>query len=209
MGQTKPVLVFTLMVKDSAEEKIVEAGKKKLVLDHVIVQKMDEEATSDTQLQSILSFGAKALFEDNSKINTTCKKNRSAYYQILIAHILIDTSDEIDSLIDRVRQEAEKPAEIHSQGGMTFGFTNIWERQAGNADVALAEYNADSAATAEEDADFWAQILEQSKHEEEKRAQQNKSGRGVRRKATKAVRDIQILNCACQTLIRIFSAGLC
>lgn len=199
MGQTKPVLVFTLMVKDSAEEKIVEAGKKKLVLDHVIVQKMDEEATSDTQLQSILSFGAKALFEDNSKINTTCKKDSSTCYRILMAYVLIDTSDEIDSLIDRVQQEAEKPAEIHSQGGMTFGFTNIWERQAGNADVALAEYTADSA-TIEEDADFWAQILEQSKHEEEQRAQQDKSGRGVRRKATKAVCNIQILNCIRQIL---------
>lgn len=73
MGQKKPVLVFTLMIKSSAEEKMVEVGKKKLVLDHVIVQKMDDEDAPSDQLQSILSFGAKALFEENSNINTTCK----------------------------------------------------------------------------------------------------------------------------------------
>ncbi|EIM79153.1 uncharacterized protein STEHIDRAFT_39318, partial [Stereum hirsutum FP-91666 SS1] len=38
-GQTKPCLVFKLMAKDTAEERIVQNGKKKLILDHVIVQK--------------------------------------------------------------------------------------------------------------------------------------------------------------------------
>ncbi|KAL1713277.1 P-loop containing nucleoside triphosphate hydrolase protein, partial [Schizophyllum commune] len=38
-GQQKTCLVFKLMVKDSAEERIIQVGKKKLVLDHLIVQK--------------------------------------------------------------------------------------------------------------------------------------------------------------------------
>lgn len=38
-------------------------GKKKLVLDHLIVQKMDEK-DSDSDVKSILMFGAQALFED-------------------------------------------------------------------------------------------------------------------------------------------------
>lgn len=71
MGQTKPVLVFTLMMKSTAEEKIIQNGKKKLVLDHLIVQKMDDDE-SGGDVQSILSFGAKALFEDDSQIDTMC-----------------------------------------------------------------------------------------------------------------------------------------
>ncbi len=40
----------------------MQTGKKKLVLDHLIVQKMDEE---DSDVQSILTFGAQALFEED------------------------------------------------------------------------------------------------------------------------------------------------
>ncbi|KAI9634683.1 P-loop containing nucleoside triphosphate hydrolase protein, partial [Dioszegia hungarica] len=37
-GQQKPVLVFKLMVKDSVEEQIFFKGKKKMVLEHLVVQ---------------------------------------------------------------------------------------------------------------------------------------------------------------------------
>jgi chromodomain-helicase-DNA-binding protein 4 len=38
-------------------------GKKKLVLDHLIVQKLGDEDEMD-DIQGILTFGAKALFEN-------------------------------------------------------------------------------------------------------------------------------------------------
>lgn len=81
-GQTKPCLVFKLMVKGSAEgelarvqslatsnfatDKIMQTGKKKLVLDHLIVQKMDDEDGPKEDVQSTLLFGAKALFEEGA-----------------------------------------------------------------------------------------------------------------------------------------------
>jgi hypothetical protein len=43
----------------------MQTGKKKLVLDHLIVQKMDDDDTAGDDLQSILTFGAKALFEED------------------------------------------------------------------------------------------------------------------------------------------------
>ena len=43
-------------------ERIMQTGEKKLVLDHLIVQKMDDE-DSDEDVKSILMFGAQALFE--------------------------------------------------------------------------------------------------------------------------------------------------
>lgn len=72
MGQTKPVKVFTFMIKNSAEEKMIQSGKRKLVLDHLIVQKMDDE-DSGNNVESMLSYGARALFEDdNDAGNHTC-----------------------------------------------------------------------------------------------------------------------------------------
>ena len=78
------------MVKDSAEgevprlaptahqcdltipaERIIHAGKKKLVLDHLIVQKMDDDNQSEN-LQSILTYGAKALFEGTDAKDIIC-----------------------------------------------------------------------------------------------------------------------------------------
>ena len=45
----------------------MQTGKKKLVLDHLIVQKMDDEDGSKEDVQSILMFGAKALFEETEE----------------------------------------------------------------------------------------------------------------------------------------------
>ena len=51
-------------------ERIVQVGKKKMVLDHLIVQKMEEDNEVGTDVQSILMYGAQALFtegEESSK----------------------------------------------------------------------------------------------------------------------------------------------
>lgn len=41
----------------------MQIGKKKLVLDHLIVQKMDDDDSAGENVQSILTHGAKALFD--------------------------------------------------------------------------------------------------------------------------------------------------
>ena len=49
----------------------MQVGKNKLALDHVIVQKMDDELGED--VQSILTFGAQQLFQDEgSDRGITC-----------------------------------------------------------------------------------------------------------------------------------------
>ena len=73
------------MVKDSAEgmrvlghpraiseiiglaERIIQVGKKKLVLDHLIVQKINDDDEASENVQSILTYGAQALFEDSAE----------------------------------------------------------------------------------------------------------------------------------------------
>lgn len=48
-------------------------GKKKLVLDHLIVQKMDDEDSAGDNVESILTYGAQALFDaDQSSRDIIC-----------------------------------------------------------------------------------------------------------------------------------------
>jgi chromodomain-helicase-DNA-binding protein 4 len=48
-------------------ERIMQTGKKKLVLDHLIVQKMDDDEPSGDNVQSILTYGAQALFNEDGE----------------------------------------------------------------------------------------------------------------------------------------------
>lgn len=53
----------------------MQIGKKKLVLDHLIVQKInDDEDNGGEDVQSILTYGAQALFEsEGSSRDITCE----------------------------------------------------------------------------------------------------------------------------------------
>ncbi|XP_005103678.1 chromodomain-helicase-DNA-binding protein 1 isoform X2 [Aplysia californica] len=78
IGQTKQVSVYRLVTSSTVEEKIVESAKKKMVLDHLVIQRMDttgrtvldrgsapSSATpfSKDELCAILKFGAEELFK--------------------------------------------------------------------------------------------------------------------------------------------------
>merc|ERR1712228_979932 len=85
IGQKDQVNVYRLVTKSSVEEDIIERAKKKMVLDHLVIQRMDTSGrtvlksgtgSSNSQpfgkdeLNSILKFGAEELFkEDEDKEN--------------------------------------------------------------------------------------------------------------------------------------------
>lgn len=79
IGQTKQVNIYRLVTKGSVEEDIVERAKRKLVLDHLVIQRMDTTgrtvlsknavATNSMpfnrdELNAILKFGAEELFKE-------------------------------------------------------------------------------------------------------------------------------------------------
>uniref|UniRef100_A0A8R1DYQ7 Chromodomain-helicase-DNA-binding protein 1 n=1 Tax=Caenorhabditis japonica TaxID=281687 RepID=A0A8R1DYQ7_CAEJA len=79
IGQTKTVSIYRLVTKGSVEEEIVERAKRKLVLDHLVIQRMDttgktvlsKSATATgsvpfdkQELSAILKFGAAELFKE-------------------------------------------------------------------------------------------------------------------------------------------------
>ncbi|XP_013389384.1 chromodomain-helicase-DNA-binding protein 1 isoform X4 [Lingula anatina] len=82
IGQKNQVSVYRLVIKNSVEEDIIERAKRKMVLDHLIIQRMDTTgrtvlnrgsmpgASSSTpfnkeELTAILKFGAEDLFKEN------------------------------------------------------------------------------------------------------------------------------------------------
>ena len=88
IGQTKQVNIYRLVAKQSVEETIIERAKQKMVLDHLVIQRMDttgrnafqninNTATSSStttdnrpltkeELNTIIKFGAEDLFKENA-----------------------------------------------------------------------------------------------------------------------------------------------
>ncbi|XP_029428595.1 chromodomain-helicase-DNA-binding protein 1-like [Rhinatrema bivittatum] len=79
IGQKKQVNIYRLVTKGSVEEEIIERAKKKMVLDHLVIQRMDTTGktvlhTGSTpsssapfnkeELAAILKFGAEELFKE-------------------------------------------------------------------------------------------------------------------------------------------------
>ncbi|KAK1228665.1 hypothetical protein PQX77_008318 [Marasmius sp. AFHP31] len=108
-GQQKTVLVFKLMVKQSAEERIVQIGKKKMVLDHLIVQKMEDDDDAGADVQSILMYGAQALFNEGEE------SSKDITY----------TDHDIDKLIEKTEKEGDAE-EVQREGANSFSFAKIW-----------------------------------------------------------------------------------
>jgi len=68
----------------------MQVGKKKLVLDHLIVQKMDDdEDNGGENVQSILTYGAQALFDDTTtkSRDITCLWVSCATASCLLIHL--------------------------------------------------------------------------------------------------------------------------
>ncbi|KAJ7706367.1 SNF2 family N-terminal domain-containing protein [Mycena rosella] len=172
-GQKNTCLVFKLMLVASllttCSERIVQVGKKKLVLDHLIVQKMDADDDAGDDVQSILTFGAQALFEADAG-----------------ARDIIYTDADIDKLIDKTEQEAA-PEQTNEEGALSFSFAKIWAAEKDSLEEVVEE---------EDQGDSWAQTLQKINEDREKnRAHEIAlSGRGARRRAAAPKQNAYIID---------------
>ncbi|EMD41939.1 hypothetical protein CERSUDRAFT_90530 [Gelatoporia subvermispora B] len=159
-GQKKTVLVFKLMVKESAEERIVQTGKKKLVLDHLIVQKMDDSEGGE-DVHSILMFGARTLFDEGQQAA------REIHY----------SENDVEKLVEKTEMEGEEVAPSTGQNA-SFSFAKMW-----SVDKDTLEDVPDEAQVESEQTDSWAQALERIAAERALAKEKEETGRGVRRRA--------------------------
>jgi chromodomain-helicase-DNA-binding protein 4 len=161
IGQKKKVLVFQMMTRESAEEKIMQIGKKKMALDHVLIERMDADDDEGVDLESILRHGAEALFEDDD--------TGDIHYDAESVEKLLDRSQAEDT-------EVGKDASAESQ----FSFARVWANGSG----ALEDRLGDSDASAPPNNTLWEKILaeRQKAAEEEALANAQALGRGKRKR---------------------------
>ncbi|KAK5628930.1 hypothetical protein RRF57_004645 [Xylaria bambusicola] len=163
IGQKRKVLCFQLMTKNTVEEKIMQMGRKKMALDHALIESMDTKEEAAEDLESILKHGAAALFSDESKDRITYD----------------DAS--VDKLLDRSQIENTSTGDDDS-AGTQFSFARIWANDKGELDS-----NTDNAMQGEvpiENTSIWANILKEreAEHQRELATKQQVYGRGARRR---------------------------
>lgn len=162
IGQKKKVLVFQLMTRESAEEKIMQIGKKKMALDHVLIEKMDADEDEGLDLESILKHGAEALFEDDT--------TGDVHYD----------AESVEKLLDRSQAENTQVGNDASAESQ-FSFARVWA----NENAALEDRLGDSEAATPVNTTLWEKILaeRQKAADEEALANAQALGRGKRKRA--------------------------
>ncbi|KAF8932788.1 hypothetical protein BGZ58_006793 [Dissophora ornata] len=140
IGQKNKVLVLKLMTRNSAEERIVQIGKKKMILDHLIVERMEDENLDPVDVESILKFGAKALFEEESATNEDLKYDDAA----------------LEALLDRSKIEHNWNDNDNGETKVSgFGFAKVWTETKGIVDEDIP---IDAPPETEEEG-FWSTLL--------------------------------------------------
>ncbi|KAG0641199.1 P-loop containing nucleoside triphosphate hydrolase protein [Tuber brumale] len=167
IGQTKRVQVFHLVTRDTAEEKIIQIGKKKLSLDHLIIEKMDATEEEEVDVESILKFGARALFEDEGEAS---EARRIRY-----------DDDSVDKLLERVATEEPTVAEKDgaNTGETAFSFARVWAN-----DTSVLEEGFGQEQEEEAPLGFWDKVLKEREEEArlEAASKAEELGRGRRNK---------------------------
>ncbi|KAI0098889.1 PHD/FYVE-zinc-finger like domain-containing protein [Nemania sp. FL0031] len=165
IGQKRKVLCFQLMTKDTVEEKIMQIGRKKMALDHALIESMDSKEEASEDLESILKHGAAALFSDESK-------NKIVYD---------DAS--VEKLLDRSQIENTDTGDDNS-AETQFSFARVWANDKGDLTGEMG--NASQDVPLEASTSIWENILKERElqHERDLAANQKVYGRGARRQGT-------------------------
>ncbi|KLJ13812.1 hypothetical protein EMPG_11266 [Blastomyces silverae] len=160
IGQRKKVLVFQLVTKGSAEEKIMQIGKKKMALDQVLIEHMDAEDDTEVDLEAILRHGADALFGDAT--------TDDIHYD----------NQSIEKLLDRSQIENTKAGDDGSAESQ-FSFARVWVNDT------LSDKLGDSETATPNDT-VWNKILQERERiaAEEAKANAQVLGRGKRKRQT-------------------------
>ncbi|OLY85707.1 Chromatin remodeling factor mit1 [Smittium mucronatum] len=127
IGQKKPVLVLKLMTIESAEERIFQVGTKKMLIDHILIEKManpDEfETENDFDIASAIKCGAEQLFKEDEDSSTgiTYDENKVKILLDECERALID-ADEIKRNGSDVKSGIDHPPSKN-----LFSHARIWD----------------------------------------------------------------------------------
>ncbi|KAJ1919013.1 hypothetical protein H4219_002272, partial [Mycoemilia scoparia] len=196
IGQTKPVMVFKLMTQDSAEEKMVKVGARKMVLDHLIIESLrnqkdsDEDEVDNKDIEQALRFGAEFLFGENAEERAA---SREIEYDDKRISALLDECK--NSLAEAAKRKEEENNSDNKTGGdkdsakkKGFGYGRVWEYEKEDIILQDSEVSTPAVDASEESnyGGFWDKLFKDNaannSSDDVKKAQQE-YGRGHRKRA--------------------------
>ena len=162
-----------------------------MVLDHLVVQNLGKDAGDEADIDTMLTYGAKALYDTNDDGTS--------------AHDVTYTSKQVDEMLEKVEKEADDEAKImqakwdkedsmtdeerlaamnnRSIESMDFSFAKIWETDRGDLGEVDVEAEMDDDAVEAELADELQLLHENAqKSRERKQAEELERNRKDRRK---------------------------
>ncbi|KAF3051769.1 hypothetical protein E8E11_010546 [Didymella keratinophila] len=140
IGQKNKVLCFQLLTRASVEEKIVQMGRKKMALDHVVVEQLDNDDAEEHDVEGILRYGAAELFKDDNA-------DRDIHYD--------DAS--IEKLLDRSQIEDTSAVAGDDSAEAQFSFARVWANDTGSLQDDLDIVEEETAP----DPGVWDKILKE------------------------------------------------
>lgn len=171
IGQKQKVLVFQLMTKGSAEEKMMQIGKKKMALDHVLIERMDQDDEAGMDLESVLRHGAEALFDEANADDDISYDEAS-----------------IENLLDRSQIEDTKINDDQSAESQ-FSFARVWANKKATFEEGLSE---NATGTNTPNPGIWDKILKEREqaYEEEMARKAETFGRGKRKRQVRTAKPV-------------------
>jgi len=162
IGQKHKVLVFQLMTRGTVEEKMMQIGKKKMALDHVLIESIDQD-DAGVDLESILRHGAEALFDDHDGGTDDIVYDAASIDRLLDRSLLEDTKTSAD-------QSAESQ----------FSFARVWAHDRSTFASGLQQ----DSGTSTPNPGLWDKILQEREraHAEEMARNAETLGRGKRKR---------------------------
>lgn len=174
IGQSKMVLILRFMTRLSIEEKVLQIGKGKMALEHVVVERMKENSEeSYDDMESILKFGSEALFSDDN--------SQDIHYDSAALDSLLDREKYRDAALKAQEEEVAAAEGRASEQGLNFSFAKVWKKDGSLVDIESDEKNG------EKEEDFWQKFLKQKEIEEAEKRKREKLeaeslGRGARKR---------------------------
>ncbi|KAK6925557.1 SNF2, N-terminal [Dillenia turbinata] len=138
IGQVEVVNIYRFVTSKSVEEDILERAKKKMVLDHLVIQKLNAEGRLErkeakngskfdkNELSAILRFGAEDLFKED--------KNEEESKKRLL-------SMDIDEILERAEKVEEKEAGVEEGHEL------------------LSAFKVANFGSSEDDGSFWSRLI--------------------------------------------------
>ncbi len=143
LGQTKKVMVFRMLTKGTVEERVMEMGKRKLAIDHLVIKKLGQGNLEADEVDGILRTGAASLFTEDEAAEETSSRMEP-----------ID-----DALLDRLLDpEQVNETEDVSASTESFAFAKVWKDSTADTPEESESRGEEAGALPENTDDFWDRV---------------------------------------------------